>query len=128
MRLLQQYFHLYVALVIIASIVFIILKCGYGFDMFDRYLYVDEGAGITMEYLIYHIVMYTLVGFIFGLYVFVSMTIKTIIFESALTFVKSCDYKTFDSYTMIVNVTIGIIFYVIGGVFNYFMFLKQKQH
>jgi hypothetical protein len=115
------YFYIYLTAVIMSTIAFTILRCGYDVHYFDMFFYPNPNNNIFENeiYLYSHILINFLLGFLFGFEVLFGMLVKIAIFEVYLFLTEHCDiFKISDMKYLILIVIISLISYTAGSLAN----------
>lgn len=133
MILFQKYFstqtlikiyYLYIIAAIVASIMFIYIKCRLYINFFDRFLYKSDKK--YLEYYGFHIITYGILGIIFGFTDYFLMIVKTIIVELCINFVNNCNFFEINVKDTIYSIILSVISFTLGCLINYF-FLSKKN-
>jgi len=115
------YFYIYLTAVIMSTIAFTILRCGYDVHYLDMFFYPNPNNNIFENkiYLYSHILINFLLGFLFGFEVLFGMLVKIAIFEVYLFFTEHCDiFKISDMKYLILIIIISLISYTAGALAN----------
>lgn len=115
------YFYTYLTAVIMSTIAFTILRCGYDVHYLDMFFYPNPNNNIFENkiYLYSHILINFLLGFLFGFEVLFGMLVKIAIFEVYLFFTEHCDiFKISDMKYLILIIIISLISYTAGALAN----------
>ncbi len=111
------YFYMYLSIVILATLGFTFLRCVHGVKEFDMFFYPNPNNNIVENqvYLLSHILVNFLIGYLFGFEVFVGMLVKISIFEIYLYMVEKCDvFKTSKFHHLAIIIIISILSYTAG--------------
>jgi len=115
------YFYIYLLIILTATITFTILRCIFNIHSLDIFFYPNNANNIIENkvYLVTHILVNFLLGFIFGFDIILGMFIKIIIFEVYLHITEHCDiFYVSKISNLIVMVLISLISYTFGSVIN----------
>ena len=115
------YFYIYLTAVIMSTLAFTILRCGYDVHYLDMFFYPNPNNNIFENkiYLYSHILINFLLGFLFGFEVLFGMLVKIAIFEVYLFFTEHCDiFKISDMKYLILIIIISLISYTAGALAN----------
>ena len=115
------YFYIYLLLIFTSTITFTILRCIFNIHTLDIFFYPNNENNIIENkvYLVTHILVNFLLGFIFGFDIILGMFIKIIIFEVYLHITEHCDiFHVSKMSNLIVIVLISLISYTFGSVIN----------
>jgi hypothetical protein len=115
------YFYIYLLIIFTATITFTILRCIFNIHALDIFFYPNNANNIIENkvYLVTHILVNFLLGFIFGFDIILGMFIKIIIFEVYLHITEHCDiFYVSKISNLIVIVLISLISYTFGSVIN----------
>lgn len=111
------YFKIYILITALSILTFTILRCYTHNKLFDILLYPNDN-NILIEnkvFLIYHIIVYFLIGVIFGYGVIYPMIAKIIIFETYLFFIEYCDiFQTSKPINLVITIIIALFSFLIG--------------
>lgn len=110
--MLNDIFYIYVVFAIFFTVIFILAKCLYEFKKYDKYLYMSNET--WLEYVLFHVVTYMLLGLIFGVDNFVLFLIKTVVVELGLAYVKNCSIENIPIESALYSIIIGIVSYIVG--------------
>jgi hypothetical protein len=115
------YFYIYLLIIFTTTITFTILRCIFNIHTLDILFYPNNANNIIENkvYLVTHILVNFLLGFIFGFDIILGMFIKIIIFEVYLHITEHCDiFHVSKMSNLIVIVLISLISYTFGSVIN----------
>lgn len=126
-KLMNYLVTIYIISSIGLTILYLFAKCYYNFDYFDSILYKKEGDEKILNYILFHVVYYLILGLIFGMNEWQMSIIQTIIIEFLIAYVERCDYKNINYMTGIYSILIGLTSYFAGGLFSYYMFGIGKK-
>jgi hypothetical protein len=115
------YFYIYLLIIFTVTLAFTILRCVFSIHDIDLFFYPNNTNNILENrvYLITHIVVNFLLGFIFGFDIIMGMFIKIIIFEVYLHITEHCDiFYISNSSNLIVIILISLVCYTFGSVLN----------
>lgn len=115
------YFYIYLLLIFTITISFTIIRCVFNIHTIDIFFYPNNANNILENkvYLISHILVNFLLGFIFGLDIIFGMFIKIIIFEVYLHITEHCDiFYVSKMSNLIMIVLISLISYTAGSIMN----------
>jgi hypothetical protein len=115
------YFYIYLLIIFTSTITFTILRCIFNIHTLDILFYPNNANNIIENkvYLVTHILVNFLLGFIFGFDIILGMFIKIIIFEVYLHITEHCDiFHVSKMSNLIVIVLISLISYTFGSVIN----------
>ena len=115
------YFYIYLLIIFTSTITFTILRCIFNIHALDIFFYPNNANNIIENkvYLVTHILVNFLLGFIFGFDIILGMFIKIIIFEVYLHITEHCDiFYVSKISNLIVIVLISLISYTFGSVIN----------
>jgi hypothetical protein len=115
------YFYIYLLLIITTTLIFTIIRCIFNIHDLDIFFYPNNKNNIIENqiYLITHILVNFLLGFIFGFDIILGMFIKILIFEVFLHITEHCDiFYVSNISNLIVISMISLVSYTFGCVFN----------
>lgn len=115
------FFYIYLILTGLSIFVFTASRCLYDMKTFDMFLYPNENFAILENYwfLSYHILVYALLGFLFGFEVKYVMILKILAFETYLYATEYCDlFQTASIHNLYIVIIIAIMSYLLGCTFN----------
>jgi hypothetical protein len=115
------YFYVYLLLIITTTLIFTIIRCIFNIHDLDIFFYPNNKNNIIENqiYLITHILVNFLLGFIFGFDIILGMFVKILIFEVYLHITEHCDiFYVSNISNLIVIVLISLVSYTFGCVFN----------
>ena len=115
------YFYIYLLLIITTTLIFTIIRCIFNIHDLDIFFYPNNKNNIIENqiYLITHILVNFLLGFIFGFDIILGMFVKILIFEVYLHITEHCDiFYVSNISNLIVIVLISLVSYTFGCVFN----------
>lgn len=115
------YFYIYLLTIFTVTLIYTILRCVFNMHYIDMFFYPNNANNILENqiYLISHILVNFLLGFIFGFDIILGMFVKIIIFEVYLYITEHCDIFYLSKPTnVIVIILISIVSYTIGSVIN----------
>lgn len=110
--MLDSIFYIYIVSAIVLTVLFILAKCLYEFKRFDKYLYISNET--WLEYVLFHVVTYMILGFIFGIDNFMLFLMKTVVVEMGLAYVKDCSIESIPVDSALYSIIIGIVSYISG--------------
>lgn len=119
-ELFELVYKIYIISAIVFTIIFIILKCNYNFDYFDKFLYSSNNDIIA--YVLFHVILYMIVGIIFGLNNVWITILKTIIVEISISMLEKCDLRKINIEYTIYSISISVTSLLFGAVLHH-MFL-----
>lgn len=108
-------------LVIVATFSFTIIRCIFKRHELDIFFYPNEANNIIANkvYLVAHIFVNFLLGFLFGFDVIAGMAIKILVFEVYLYLTEHCDvFILSNASNLIIIVLISLISYIAGSTIN----------
>lgn len=120
---LQKIYYTYIVLAIISTFVFLYAKCYFQFNTFDRFLY--KGNDNMIEYVLFHIVTYFILGVLFGFNHYIIMLLKTLIIEIGISLIEKCDIYDINISSVISSILIGMISFTFGCVLNWYYFQQS---
>ena len=120
---LQKIYYTYVVLAITTTILFLYAKCYFKFNTFDRFLY--KGNDNMIEYVLFHIVTYFILGVLFGFNQYILMLIKTLIIELCISIIDKCDIYNLNVSSAVSSILIGMISFTFGCIVNWYYFPKS---
>ena len=115
------YFYVYLLLIITTTLIFTIIRCIFNIHDLDIFFYPNNKNNIIENkiYLFTHILVYFLLGFIFGFDIILGMFIKILIFEVFLHITEHCDiFYVSNISNLIVISMISLVSYTFGCVVN----------
>jgi hypothetical protein len=115
------YFYIYLLTIFTVTLIYTLLRCVFNMHYIDMFFYPNNANNILENkiYLISHILVNFLLGFIFGFDIILGMFVKIIIFEVYLHITEHCDIFYLSKPTnLIVIILISIVSYTIGSVIN----------
>jgi hypothetical protein len=116
-----KFFYIYLLLIFTTTLSFTILRCVFNVHDVDIFFYPNNTNNILENkvYLITHIVVNFLLGFIFGFDIILGMFIKIMIFEIYLHVTEHCDiFYISNASNLIVIILISLVSYTFGSVLN----------
>jgi hypothetical protein len=116
-----KFFYIYLLLIFTVTLSFTILRCVFNVHDVDIFFYPNNTNNILENkiYLISHIVVNFLLGFIFGFDIILGMFIKIMIFEIYLHVTEHCDvFYISNASNLIVIILISLVSYTFGSVLN----------
>jgi hypothetical protein len=116
-----KFFYIYLMLVIVATFSFTIIRCVFKRHELDIFFYPNEANNIIANkvYLVSHILVNFLLGFLFGFEVVAGMAIKILVFEVYLYLTEHCDvFILSNASNLIIIVLISLISYITGSTIN----------
>lgn len=116
-----KFFYIYLMLVIVATFSFTIIRCVFKRHELDIFFYPNEANNIIANkvYLVSHILVNFLLGFLFGFEVVAGMAIKILVFEVYLYLTEHCDvFILSNASNLIIIVLISLISYIAGSTIN----------
>jgi hypothetical protein len=118
----QNYVYTYLLLTIIITIIYAVAKCGYGVNVFDKFLYTEVNSFVLLDilkYALYHVFGYMILGYLFSNNYFYSNLVQTIFLECLLASMKNCNMSEilqYDvMYTAFVSIFVGMFSFYLGG-------------
>lgn len=117
----SKFFYIYLMLVIVATFSFTIIRCVFKRHELDIFFYPNEANNIIANkvYLVAHIFVNFLLGFLFGFDVIAGMAIKILVFEVYLYLTEHCDvFILSNASNLIIIVLISLISYITGSTIN----------
>lgn len=111
------YFYMYLTVVIFLTFAFTYLRCVHGIYYFDDFFYPNPNNNIfeNRVYLLSHIIINFIIGFLFGFKILLGMLVKISIFEIYLYFTEYCDiFKTAKLAYLILIIIISSLSYTAG--------------
>lgn len=116
-----KFFYIYLLIIFTTTLSFTILRCVFNVHDVDIFFYPNNTNNILENkiYLISHIVVNFLLGFIFGFDIILGMFIKIMIFEIYLHVTEHCDvFYLSNASNLIVIILISLVSYTFGSVLN----------
>jgi hypothetical protein len=116
-----KFFYIYLLLIFTTTLSFTILRCVFNVHDVDIFFYPNNTNNILENkvYLITHIIVNFLLGFIFGFDIILGMFIKIMIFEIYLHVTEHCDvFYISNASNLIVIILISLVSYTFGSVLN----------
>jgi hypothetical protein len=116
-----KFFYIYLLIIFTVTISFTVLRCVFSVHDVDIFFYPNNTNNILENkiYLISHIVVNFLLGFIFGFDIILGMFIKIMIFEIYLHVTEHCDvFYISNASNLIVIILISLVSYTFGSVLN----------
>ena len=97
------FFYMYLTIILLSTLAFTILRCVFKLHHYDFLFYPNHNNNIIESkfYLISHIIINFIIGYLFGFNVLLGMMVKISIFEIYLYMIERCDvFKTskFDKF------------------------------
>lgn len=117
----STFFYMYLLLIFTATLTFTIVRCIFNNHALDLFFYPNNKNNILENkiYLISHIFVNFLLGFIFGFDIILGMFVKIIIFEVYLHITEHCDiFYLSNTSNLIVIILISLVSYTFGSIFN----------
>lgn len=117
----SKFFYIYLLLIFTVTLTFTLIRCVFNIHSIDMFFYPNNKNNILENkiYLISHIAVNFLLGFIFGFDIILGMFIKIIIFEIYLHITEHCDiFYLSNSSNLIVIILISLISYTFGSILN----------
>ena len=113
---------------ILLTLMFLVAKCYYNFHYLDSILYKNNNIGESnlVEYVLFHVVYYMILGYIFEFNGWKSSIVQTIIIEFLIAYVEKCDANNINWETGIYSIIIGLTSYFIGASIRFYMKKKNK--
>ena len=111
------YFYMYLTAVILSTFTFTFLRCIHGISYFDDFFYPNPNNNIFENkiYLMSHIVINFMFGYLLGFEILLGMLVKISIFEIYLYFTEYCDvFKTAKLAYLIIIVILSLLSYTEG--------------
>lgn len=115
------YFYIYLLIIFTVTLAFTILRCVFNIHDVDIFFYPNNTNNILENkiYLVFHIIVNFVLGFIFGFDIILGMFIKIMIFEIYLHLTEHCDiFYLSNASNLIVIILISLISYIFGSVLN----------
>ena len=118
---MENIVYIYIIGSILLTLVFLVAKCYYNFNYLDSILYKnnDEEKSNIIEYILFHVVYYMILGYIFEFNGWKSSIVQTIIIEFLIAYVEKCDVNNINWETGIYSIIIGLTSYFIGATIKY---------
>jgi hypothetical protein len=116
-----MFFYIYLLIIFTMTLSFTILRCIFNNHTLDIFFYPNNANNILENkvYLISHIFVNFLLGFIFGFDIILGMFVKIIIFEVYLHITEHCDiFYLSNASNLIVIILISLVSYTFGSVLN----------
>ena len=116
-----KFFYIYLLIIFTVTLSFTILRCVFNIHDVDIFFYPNNTNNILENkiYLISHIIVNFLLGFIFGFDIILGMFIKIMIFEIYLHVTEHCDvFYLSNASNLIVIILISLVCYTFGSVLN----------
>jgi hypothetical protein len=116
-----KFFYIYLLIIFTVTLSFTILRCVFNVHDVDIFFYPNNTNNILENkiYLVSHIVVNFLLGFIFGFDIILGMFIKIMIFEIYLHVTEHCDvFYLSNASNLIVIILISLVSYTFGSVLN----------
>lgn len=117
----SKFFYIYLLLIFTVTLTFTLIRCVFNIHSIDMFFYPNNKNNILENkiYLISHIAVNFLLGFIFGFDIILGMFIKIIIFEIYLHITEHCDiFYLSNSSNLIVIILISLVSYTFGSILN----------
>lgn len=117
----STFFYMYLLLIFTVTLTFTIVRCIFNNHILDLFFYPNNKNNILENkiYLISHIFVNFLLGFIFGFDIILGMFVKIIIFEVYLHITEHCDiFYLSNASNLIVIILISLVSYTFGSIFN----------
>ena len=122
---LEKLYYLYIVSAIIGAFLFVIIKCKFNFNHFDRFIYKNKKNFI--EYILFHVITYFILGLIFGFTNYILMIFKTFCVEVALNSIHKCDpYYINIEYTLY-SIFISVVAFTLGCLINYYYYYNKNK-
>jgi len=115
------YFYIYLIITISVTIAFTILRCIYDIKYLDVLFYPNPNNQITADttYLLIHILVNFMLGFLFEFQIIIGMFVKIMLFDVYLYSMERCDvFNTSKISNLIIIVIISLISYTAGSLIN----------
>ncbi len=115
------YFYIYLTAIFTVTISFTILRCVFNIHDIDIFFYPNHANNIIENkvYLVSHIIVNFLLGFLFGFEIILGMFVKIMIFEAYLHIMEHCDiFYVSKISNLIIIVLISLVSYTFGSVVN----------
>ena len=116
-----KFFYIYLFIIFTVTLSFTILRCVFNVHDVDIFFYPNNTNNILENkiYLVSHIIVNFLLGFIFGFDIILGMFIKIMIFEIYLHVTEHCDvFYLSNASNLIVIILISLVSYTFGSVLN----------
>lgn len=116
-----KFFYIYLLIIFTVTLSFTILRCVFNIHDVDIFFYPNNTNNILENkiYLVSHIIVNFLLGFIFGFDIILGMFIKIMIFEIYLHVTEHCDvFYLSNASNLIVIILISLVSYTFGSVLN----------
>ena len=117
----SKFFYIYLLLIFTVTLTFTLIRCVFNIHSIDMFFYPNNKNNILENkiYLISHIAVNFLLGFIFGFDIILGMFIKIIIFEIYLHITEHCDiFYLSNSSNLIIIILISLVSYTFGSILN----------
>jgi hypothetical protein len=117
----SMFFYIYLLFIFTITFTFTILRCIFNIHTLDIFFYPNNANNILENkvYLISHIFVNFLLGFIFGFDIILGMFVKIIIFEVYLHITEHCDiFYLSNASNLIVIILLSLVSYTFGSIFN----------
>lgn len=111
-KILDDLFYIYLVAATSLTVLFLVAKCLFDFTLFDRFVYISDES--LLEYVISHVVVYFILGVIFGGTNLGMFMIKTVVVEFALVYVHKCSFDGMPVDSAIYSIVIGVISFMVG--------------
>jgi len=112
------FFYMYLTIILLSTLAFTILRCVFKLHHYDFLFYPNHNNNIIESkfYLISHIIINFIIGYLFGFNVLLGMMVKISIFEIYLYMIERCDvFKTSKFDNLVIIIIISIVSYVLGS-------------
>jgi hypothetical protein len=116
-----KFFYIYLLIIFTTTLSFTILRCVFNVHDVDIFFYPNNTNNILENkiYLIFHIIVNFLLGFLFGFDIILGMFIKILIFEIYLHVTEHCDiFYLSNASNLIIIILISLVSYTFGSVLN----------
>ena len=117
----SMFFYIYLLLIFTVTLAFTLVRCVFNIHTIDMFFYPNNKNNIIENkiYLISHIVVNFLLGFIFGFDIILGMFVKIIIFEVYLHITEHCDvFYLSNASNLFVIILISLVSYTFGSIIN----------
>ena len=117
----SMFFYIYLLLIFTVTLAFTLVRCIFNIHTIDMFFYPNNKNNIIENkiYLISHIVVNFLLGFIFGFDIILGMFVKIIIFEVYLHITEHCDvFYLSNASNLFVIILISLVSYTTGSMIN----------
>jgi len=109
---------MYLTAILLSTLAFTILRCVFKLHEYDFLFYPNHNNNIMESkfYLISHIIINYIIGYLFGFNVLAGMLVKIAIFEIYLYMIEKCDvFKTTKFDNLVIIIILSAISYTMGS-------------